>query len=436
MIKCACCKLPLPISKIIQMFYYILSLVWYNYVMFDLSSPTVYIPVIFLTLVAIFVSVLYKDSKRHTHEHTRNLPYYNEIAMSVGYIIRNIHENGRFEYRKNVDPEITYDNKIYNSLRHAGTLYSLYMYEKYGLVSKYKDVRLISSKYFVERYIKKLGQKRYAVISIPDEEDLNFPMAKSGAAGIALCALSNLYEEGGVELDKLRGLGEFILSMQNEDGNIYAYLNLKTKKINKDAEALYYPGEAAAGLMYLYETDPQEKWLNAAKKAVIYLAESRKPMDFNIPFDHWSALAIEKLFAANLVTPQERVKLMNYCEQMAIPALSSQITNKNNSYFGAFKNNIRPCSLGTIMEGLASIYHCTDSGSLKQIILKSLSIGCLFLNRVQVKTGEQAGGLPNSANWVVKGVTPNASIIRIDNVQHVVLGWLKFQHILQITSNY
>ena len=91
-----------------------------------------------------------------------------------------------------------------------------------------------------------------------------------------------------------------------------------------------------------------------------------------------------------------------------------------------------PCSLGTYMEGLASIYFCTTSDALKKIIYKSLSIGCMFLSKVQVKTGEQAGGLPNSANWVKAGVTPNASVIRIDNVQHVVTGWLKFQKILAL----
>ncbi len=417
------------------MLYYIFCLVWYNYFMFDIS-PTFYIPTIFLTLVAVFVTILHKEAKRLVHEDTKDLPYYDEIAMSMGYIGRNILEDGRFEYRKNVDSEIIYDNKIYNSLRHAGTLYSMYMYEKYGLVSKYKEARLISSKYFEERYIKKLEDGRYVVVSLPEEEGLNFPMAKSGTAGVALCALANLYQEDAVSLETLQGLGEFLISLQNEEGNIYAYYNLETKEINKEAEALYYPGEAAAGFMYLYEVDKQEKWLKAAKKTVLYLAKSRKPLEFNIPFDHWSVLAIEKLFAANLVTSEERIELRNYCEQMAIPTLSSQITNKNNSYFGAFKDNVRPCSLGTIMEGLSSIYFCTDSDSLKKIIFKSLSIGCLFLSRVQVKTGEQAGGLPNSANWVKKGVTPNASIIRIDNVQHVVTGWLKFQNILKITKNY
>ena len=123
--------------------------------------------------------------------------------------------------------------------------------------------------------------------------------------------------------------------------------------------------------------------------------------------------------------------MRSYAEQMAIPILSSQITNPKNSYFGAFKDNIRPCSLGTIMEGLASIYECINNEQLKKIIFKSLSIGCMFLSKVQVKTGVHAGGLPNSANWVKPGVTPNASVIRIDNIQHVVLGWLKLQNIIK-----
>ena len=405
--------------------------------MFDISSPTVYIPTIFLTLVAIFVSFLYKDSKKNTREHTKDLPYYPEISMSMNYIERNTHENGRFQYRKHINSEIYYDNDIYNSLRHAGVLYSLYMFEKYGLEDKYKDLRINSSKYFIQRYIKRLGKtKKFIVLSIPEEEQLKIPIAKTGSAGLALCALSNLYPEGEIKLELLQGLGEFILSMIKEDGDVYAFYDLEKKEINKEARAVYYAGEAAAGLMYLYEVDPQEKWLNAAKKILMFLAKIGKEMEFSIIFDNWSALAIEKLFEKNILNDEEKSIFRNYVEQMAITMMHDQITNRNNSYYGAFKDNVRPCSLGSIMEGLASIYFCIENKNLKKIIFKSLSIGCLFLSKVQVKTGEQAGGLPNSANWVKAGVTPNASIIRIDNVQHVATAWLKFQNILKITGNY
>ncbi len=399
--------------------------------MFDLSSPIVYIPTIFIIIVLVFATIIRKDSHKYTHENIKDLPYYDEIALSVHYLIRNLLENGRFIYRNNVNPEITYENTTYNSLRHAGTLYSLYKYEELEQEDRYKEERIISSKYFIDKYIKKLGKNKYIVVSEPQEEGIKIPIAKSGAAGVALCALCNLYKEKEIDIKILQGLGEFLLSMQAEDGNIYAYYDCDKKLINKTAEAIYYPAQAAVGLLYLYEIDSQEKWYKAAKKAILYIIKTRKPLNMSIPFDHWSVQAIEMLLKKNLVQEEEIGEMRSYAEQMAIPILSNQITNPKNSYFGALKDNIRPCSLGTVMEGLASIYEIINNEQLRKIIFKSISIGCMFLSKVQVKTGVHAGGLPNSANWVKPGVTPNASVIRIDNIQHVVLGWLKFQKIIK-----
>ena len=168
--------------------------------MFDLSSPTTYIPTIFLILVGAFVSYLWKDARKNTHEHTWELPYFDEIALSMNYNNSTIVPDGRFQYRHNVDPEITYKNDIYNSLRHAGTLYAMYEYEKVGLETKFKENRLLSSKYFIDRYVRSLDDNRYVVVSFPEEEGIKFHIAKSGAAGVALCALCNLYEEKEIEL--------------------------------------------------------------------------------------------------------------------------------------------------------------------------------------------------------------------------------------------
>ena len=381
-------------------------------------------------IVVIYASILRKDSKKYTHDNAKDYPYYDEINMSMAYLNRNILENGRFQYRNNVNPEIVYDNKQYNSLRHAGTLYAMYKFEEKEFEKKYYDERIISSKYFVENYIKQIDKTKFVVISKPQEEGIKIPIAKSGAAGIALCALTNLVKEEIIDIKILQGLGEFLLFMQNEEGNIYAYYDCVKKEINKSAEAIFYPAEAAMGLLELYKIDPQEKWLNAAKRAINNIIKTRKTMDLNMPFDHWSVMAIEEMITNNFVKDEEAGEMRAYAEQMAIPVLSTQITNPKNSYYGAFKDNIRPCSLGTIMEGLASIYKCTKNKQMKSIIFKSLAIGNMFLNKVQVKTGINAGGLPNSANWVKAGVTPNASIIRIDNIQHVILGWMKFQEIV------
>ena len=417
--------------KIIQMFYYYFFILCYNTAMYSVLIPT-----LFLLIVLVFISFLYKDAKRNTHDNNQELPYFTEIETSMGYIRNSILESGRFIYRKNVDPEVKYDNEVYNSLRHAGTLYAMYMYEKLGLESKYRDERLVSSKYFVEKYVKQLDNGNYAVITIPEEEGIKYTIAKTGASGVALCSLCNLYEDKELELSILRGIGEFLISMISDEGDVYAFYNLDDNTINKEAQAIYYPAEAAAGLLALYEIDPQQKWLDAVKKILLYIAKTRKTLELEIPFDHWSVFAIEKLISRKLLNEEEKIELVEYAQQMIIPVLSDQITNPKHSYCGAFKENIRPCSIGTIMEGLASVYFITENTQLRTIIYKALTIGCHFLSKVQVKTGENAGGLPNSANWVVAGVTPNASIIRIDNVQHVVLAWLRFQQIIKFTGNY
>lgn len=404
--------------------------------MLDISSSAIYIPAIFISLVFFLAVFIAKENKKAGGTPLNTLPYSDEINLSMDYIGRNILKSGRFKYRKNVDPEIKYNNKIYNSLRHAGILYAMYMYEKAGYPHTYKAGRHLAAEYFIERYIKKFGETRYIVISYPQEEQIKMPIAKTGAAGIALAALSNLYQEKKVSLDILRGLGEFIIAMQAKEGGVYAYYDLEKKEINKKAEAVYYTGEAAFGLLHLYEIDPCTKWLHGAKRGLLYLAKSRKELQMEIPFDYWSVMAIEKLFKTCTVEGDERKLLTDYVEQMLIPMIGKQITNKNNSYFGAFQENIMPGSIGAIMEGLAASYFCVDNEDLKELIYKSLSIGCLFLNKVQVKTGEQAGGLPNSANWVRPEASPNASVIRMDNVQHVMLGWLKFQEVMNLRGNH
>jgi len=402
--------------------------------MFDISSPAAFIPAIFLTLVAALAAFLAKEARTSRKYPVENLPYFNEINLSIGYIRRNILQSGRFRYRQNIDCNLKYDNKIYNSLRHAGVLYAMYLYETSGYTDVGKTDRYRAAEYFIKKYIKKFGEKRYIVISLPQEEQLNMPVAKTGAAGIALCALTNLHQDKKISLNILRGLGEFLISMQAPDGRMYAYFDLKAKKTDKEAEAVFYTGEAAMGLLYLYEIDPDERWLLAAKKAVLYSAKNGKDFDVDVPFDNWSLAAIEKMLKKGYIQEEEKGILLSYVERTIISAISKQITDKKNSYFGAFEENLRPASIGTIMEGLASGYFCTDNEDIRNLIYKSLAIGCLFLNKVQVKTGRQAGGIPNSANWVRAGVSPNASVIRIDNVWHVVFAWLKFQEIIKIKN--
>ncbi len=354
-----------------------------------------------------------------------------EISLSMHYLSDKTLPSGRFVYNANIDPAVKYSDKQYNALRHAGTLYAMYLCERYLNDYSLHEKRYLASKYFIENYVKPLQDGIYAVVSKTEEEKLKEPTAKLGGTGLALIGLSNLYPEGKIDLEVLRGLGNFILYMQKDDGSFYSKYNLDKKEKDKEFVSLYYPGEAALGLLYLNEVDPQDKWVLSAKKALLYLANSRKNQTKNVPFDHWAMLATRKLFETpnNGLLPEEKKLLQSHAKQMANIVISKQIVEEGNTYRGAFIENFRLCSIGTIMEGLVGIYYVTDDEMLKQQVLFALKLGTEFLSRFQVKGGGSKGGIPTDAYWPLINASEKSRVIRIDNVQHVLSAWITFKQI-------
>lgn len=393
-----------------------------------MKSSALIIAFITLTLITM-IYLFFKKPPAYAENIDTNLD--NSILLAIGYLSKSTKENGRFVYNANVDPDVKYGNIRYNALRHAGTLYSMYLCEKYLNNSTLKEKRYLASDYFIKRYVKEIQPGMYAVVSDMKEEKLNSRQAKLGGAGLGLIGLSNLYPEGKIDIKILRGLGDFIIYMQKPDGSFYSKYYVDTYEKDKTFISLYYPGEAALGLLYLNDVDPQKKWVKTAKKTLLYLAELRKDSGSKVPFDHWAMLATKKLFETpdNTLTPEEKVILQKHAEQMANSILYKQITDKKDVFAGSFQDNVRPCSIGTIMEGLVAIYYCTDDEVLKEKILNSLALGTEFLSRYQVKDGTMQGGIPTSAYWRFKKDDQKASVIRIDNVQHVLSAWITYLQI-------
>lgn len=353
------------------------------------------------------------------------------IPLAIEYLGKSINENGKFVYEASVDSGKKYSPVRYNALRHAGTLYSMYLCERYLKNYSLQGKRYLASDYFIKKYVKEVLPNMYAVVSDEKEEKLESPQAKLGGAGLALIGLSNLYPDSKIDLKILRGLGDFIIYMQNPDGSFYSKFLVDSSKKDENFVSLYYPGEACLGLLYLNEVDPQEKWILTVKKGLLYLANSRKNKGKKVPFDHWAMLATRKLFETpnNGLTPDEKRLLQKHAEQMANSILDKQIVDAGYDFRGGFIENIRLCSIGTIMEGLVAIYYCTDDKNLKNKVLNALNLGTDFLSRFQVKEGEMKGGIPTTAYWRLSNASENSKIIRIDNVQHVLSAWITYQQI-------
>ena len=87
---------------------------------------------IFLTVIMLFAA--YYIIKKPLPASAATVPDFipdKEILLSIEYLKNNTLESGRFVYNSNINPDIKYDNTKYNALRHAGTLYSMYLCERY-----------------------------------------------------------------------------------------------------------------------------------------------------------------------------------------------------------------------------------------------------------------------------------------------------------------
>lgn len=356
----------------------------------------------------------------------------NSILLAMLYIARNIKESGRFVYRNSTNQNKKYSDKYYSSLRHAGTLYSMYLCEK--LLDKFalQNKRFLASEYFIKNYVKKVDNDMYGVVSKPVEEAPEL-LATSGGTGLGLIALSNLLTEKRVSAHTLKKMGNFLLFMQNEKGDFAPSFLLGSKQKSDLHAARYYPGESCLGLLYLYEVDKDEKWLNAAKKGIIRLAERASVKKFDeMKFDHWGLLASQKLFQTsdNGLNAPQKALITAFVEKNVKLVIAKQDLNTRGAHFGSFNGTKTLCGIGTILEGLIAAADCTRDKVIQKKMSYSIKSGVEYLCKYQVKTGEMEGGIPTSFSWNTPEAKNADKEIRIDNVQHVLSAWAAYKKML------
>ena len=201
------------------------------------------------------------------------------IHSAAEYLIRQCLENGKFRYRINVNKAVKLKPR-YNLLRHTGTIYALASYDQDYPGELTRSALKRSTRFLKETAIGSVPGRNdlLAVWSHPQITLGGKPLqAKLGGTGIGLVALLSVEKRipGTTPLEYLRKMGEFLLYMQNSDGSFYSkYIPQKGGR-DDSWTSLYYPGEAALGLVMLYERDPSIKWLQAAADSIAYLAKKR-----------------------------------------------------------------------------------------------------------------------------------------------------------------
>ena len=369
------------------------------------------------------------------------------MHLAAAYLVQNCDGDGRFTYRRHVDPSRAFGAK-YNLLRHAGTIYAMAEYQARSPDQKARDALVRAAAFLRERFIGPVPGHDGLLAVWTRPADLGYPdpdapvAAKLGGAGLALVGMlaAERVAPGTTPVETCQGLARFVRFMQQPDGSFSSKYFVETG-VDKDWVSLYYPGEAMLGLIMLYERDGDLEWLRVAAAGMAYLARTREAQT-SVPADHWALLATERLLQHFAALPAPRTatreQLISHAVQICEEILDAQITAPEPpTHFGAFRRDATICPAATRLEGLlATERFLPDShAELKARIRAAADHGVAFLLRTQISEGELAGGFPRAA--CAKRNTPANTIfnrrvgeVRIDYVQHALSALMAYRDLV------
>jgi len=355
------------------------------------------------------------------------------IDLSARYLESACGQSGRFNYL--LDPNSGRQSPSYDIVRHAGAMYALAMLNRLHPDSKAIEAMARAAAFLRANYIGPDERSGALVVwsrPLPTKSD-----ADLGAAGLGLVALAGLDQArpGAVPLTDLQGLARFIVFLQRSDGSFASKYRLGSGPV-EDWNSLYYPGEAALGLISLYELDHRRGWLDAAGKALSFLARSRTRLRIaEMPPDHWALIATARFlpYCRQGDCAASRTELVEHAAHICDRFLREQIGDAADTrLIGGFDAGGRTAPSATRLEGLLAALEFLpdDATGRRGDIEGAVEQGIAFLLRSQITTGPYAGGMPGTVSGVgsiMFQADPRASDIRIDYVQHALSAWLRYQ---------
>jgi len=373
------------------------------------------------------------------------------ITRAADYLTRSIDAEGRFVYRinpKHIDP----GKADYNVLRHAGTIYALANYYRQWHAAVPTRSALLRAGQFLQICCMGAVTTHHDLLGIwspPTLTGADRLQLKLGGNGLGLVALLNLeaIQPGFTSKEELLRLGRFITYMQKPNGSFFSkYIPSQGGRQDRWV-SLYYPGEAALGLLLLYGYDPAPIWLHSAAKALAHLARSRANQAI-VPADHWALLATahllkndatkKALYATWHKTHREDLRelLIRHVVQISQSILNEQLRQANDPLLlGGFTPDGRTAPTATRLEGLLAALEVLppDYLELRQHIEAAVHTGMAFLLRAQIRSGQYAGAVPRAVLTIAIEDSAEAqrfnrrvNEIRIDYVQHALSAMLQY----------
>ncbi len=216
------------------------------------------------------------------------------VRRGADYLTRTMSAEGRYIYLYH--PLDDRDDVAYGWLRHAGTTYALLeAYEELGTPAYLTKAEQALA--LLRRRLRDdpATQGKYLIDSNDEEQQ------KAGGAGLALLALAKYAAVTGrtTDLETMRALARFITAQQYVDGHFRSNSDLESAPGKKlKTEPIYYPGEAALGLLRLAAVDPRPAYVDVARRAADWVIGVRDAhaTEESQEHDHWMAYVCNELY--------------------------------------------------------------------------------------------------------------------------------------------
>lgn len=207
----------------------------------------------------------------------------NIIDTASSFLAEQVQPDGKFIY--GIRPQFDKEIDDYNILRHSGTIWSL--------ICRYRMFPDDSLKAKIDSTIDyMLSQIRYDEDGAGYMYELDDDEIKLGGNGIAVVALTeymDLFQNEDFR-EVCEALGEGILKQQGTDGSYWHILSGDFEK-RESFRTVYYDGECTFALTRLYSLTGEQKWLDAACRAIDhFIAE-----DYTQYRDHWVAYSLNEV---------------------------------------------------------------------------------------------------------------------------------------------
>jgi hypothetical protein len=357
------------------------------------------------------------------------------IARSENYLVRFCRPNGRFVYIANGGPE-THE---YNIIRHAGAIYALALYN-----AEHPDAKVVAAMMRAADYL-----ERYYIFPPKGSADMlavwasrrgvnGTRRAELGASGLGLLALASVAEVSpkSISVAELEQIARFIVNLQNADGSFCCRFDYATGR-DSSWRSLYFPGEAAMGLIALYKLDHDPAWLNAAAKGLTYLAESRR-QQLRLPDDSWALIATNQIlpFLRTCNPPVIEQRLLAHAIRIGTDMAAEEEFGqaRGGAVKGSFDSGGRTTPVATRVEALLALQNCIPNSQFRNQIRGAARAGISFLITAQIKGGTYDGGIPALNVGSVGGLAIDGekeSRIRIDYVQHALCAMLRYEALIE-----